>query len=164
MKTKYFIFGTATLLAISVASCGNNNKNDGADSVDLTDTTLHDSVIVSQSDAQEATTDKVASDEATAESKKYVPTSPYGDCYIGQRIHVPTDTGIWCEITFYPDGMCELKTKDLSLKGTFSGTVNGSKYDISVKLSDGEEYDFVGSKSELIADDGLIKYVVNQEM
>ena len=57
-----------------------------------------------------------------------------------------------------------LKTENDSLSGTFSGTVNGDDLKIAVRFSNGEEYDFIGTKTNLVADDGLLKYVVSLEM
>lgn len=137
------------LMAGALTSCGGSDK-------------------AVQNDSQAADSVEVAAEpEDTAvvaeAGEKYVP-SAIGDCFIGERIRVPNDSGVWCEITFNSDGTCLLKTESESLGGTFTGTVSGDDLKIAVRFSDGQEYDFIGTKTDLVADDGLFKYVVSLEM
>lgn len=154
MKRNCIVLLVAALLGVS-ASYGKTAQNvtnvESAVSVERTDATPK---------AKKAIAKKTT--KKTVEARKYEP-SAMGDCYIGQRIRVPNTTGMWCEITFYPEGNCELKMEKSSLKGTYTGTIKGSKYKIEVKFNNGEEYDFIGTQSKLVADDGLVKYVVEIE-
>ncbi|MDE5849949.1 MAG: hypothetical protein K2H38_07395 [Muribaculaceae bacterium] len=162
MKATNFILGAMILLSTAFTSCGKSaQKEDNADSITADTITIEKAASSTQQD--EIQPDGATSDELAAGSIKYVPASE-GDCYIGERTRVNNDSGIWCEITFYPNGTCELKMENSSLKGTFSGEVKGKEYNIAVKFSNGEEYDFVGDKSKLVADDGLVKYIVELEM
>lgn len=163
MKFKIFSLTVAALMVMGMTACGSSaHKSDTTDSA--TDTLVAQSDEAKSIDSvEEASSDDASDTKDSNDSKKYVPDE-YGDCYIGERIRIPNDSGLWCEITFYPDGNCELKMENSSLKGTFTGEVKGSEYNIAVKFSNGEEYDFVGTKSKLVADDGLMKYVVEHEM
>lgn len=154
MKINHFL--AALLIGGGLTSCGGGSNN--ASQTDLL--TADSAVTVIDTIATTAPGSEQASDET---GQKYVPSS-IGDCFIGERIRVPNDSGLWCEITFNPDGTCVLKTENESFSGTFSGTVNGDDLKIAVRFSNGEEYDFVGTKTNLVADDGLVKYVVSLEM
>ncbi len=132
--------------------------------------TFGTAVEASASQAQTTTTTQAAPRKGgkkggakkAATPKKYVPVS-FGDCYIGTREHLSSGASVWCEITFNPNGTCCLKTENSSLDGTFTGTVTGSKYKITVKFNDGQEYEFVGNKENLVADDGIFKYEMGLE-
>lgn len=152
MKVNFRTLMAVTLMGAAFTSYGNEAS--------VNDANVETCVVSDAVKAKKAPAKKGA--KKGVEARKYEP-SAYGDCYIGQRIRVPNTSGMWCEITFYPGGTCELKTQQSSLKGTFTGTIKGSKYKIEVKFNNGEEYDFIGTQSKLVADDGLVKYVVEIE-
>ena len=157
MKINHLL--AALLIGGALTSCGGSSDN-----ASQTDSLTTDSAATVADTIATDTTSAPEPEQAVAEAgQKYVPSS-IGDCFIGERIRVPNDSGPWCEITFNPDGTCVLKTENDSLSGTFSGTVNGDDLKIAVRFSNGEEYDFVGTKTNLVADDGLVKYVVSLEM
>ena len=157
MKINHFL--AVLLLGGTLTSCGGSSNN-----ASQTDSLTTDSATTVIDTVATDTTSAPGLEQAVDETgQKYVPSS-IGDCFIGERIRVPNDSGQWCEITFNPDGTCVLKTENNSLSGTFNGTVNGDVLKIAVRFSNGEEYDFVGTKTNLVADDGLVKYVVSIEM
>ena len=144
MKFKHFTM--ALLLAATMASCGGASQ--------------------AQQETAEVDTTEVALDSELpiSDAWPYVP-SEIGDCYIGERVLKSNGVSEWCEITFYSDGNCELKTKDTSAKGTFGGTINEEgAYKIIANLSDGETLIFEGDQSHLEADDDNVRYDLSQEM